>query len=125
VRPLRLLIDNALSPQVVGVLAEAGYDVVHVQSLRMGAARDDEILDHALADARIVVTRDSDFAQLLAVRAAQHPSVVVLRGSSTMKPADQASTLKCFLPQVTTALIGGAVVTLDGTSARARVLPLI
>ncbi|NOY90986.1 MAG: hypothetical protein GXP55_07205 [Deltaproteobacteria bacterium] len=121
---LRLLIDNALSPQVVAVLTEAGYDVVHVQSLHMGAARDEEILERALLDGRVVVTRDSDFAQLLALRAAGNPSVVVLRGSSTMKPVDQAATLERFLPQVALALRDGAVVTLDGASARTRCLPL-
>jgi len=79
VSSLRLLIDNALSPRVVDVLVAAGHDVVHVRSLNMASAPDEEVLDHALADARIVVTRDSDFAQLLAARAAETPSVVVLR----------------------------------------------
>jgi predicted nuclease of predicted toxin-antitoxin system len=50
---VRFLIDQAVSPAVAIELNRAGHDAVHVRELRMQAASDEEILDHAAQDDRL------------------------------------------------------------------------
>lgn len=51
---------------LVDLLTGAGHDVVHVQSLGMHAAHDNEILQVAVEEDRVVVSADTDFGDLLA-----------------------------------------------------------
>lgn len=60
---MRLLLDQNLPVSLAGALAlRAGWDVVHVRSLGMQSSRDVEILARAVADGRVVVSADTDFA---------------------------------------------------------------
>jgi predicted nuclease of predicted toxin-antitoxin system len=44
---------RALSPAVAIELNRTGHDAVHIRELRMQAASDEEILDHAAQDDRL------------------------------------------------------------------------
>ena len=63
---MRFLIDANLSPRLADRLRAVGHDAVAVRDVDLGSASDDEILDHAIADNRIVVSHDTDFGTLLA-----------------------------------------------------------
>ena len=76
---MKLLIDNALSPLVAEGLRQAGHDVVHVRDIGLQEAPDDVILDRAQADQRVIVSADTDFGTLLALRCSRRPSFVLLR----------------------------------------------
>ena len=65
---MRLLVDANLSPSVADGLRKAGVDAVHVVDLDLVTASDDDIFDRAVADGLTVVTADSDFGMLLALR---------------------------------------------------------
>ena len=55
--PPRFLIDENLSPQLARHLRLVhGYDAVHVDEVGLQGARDEDVLAHALAEIRIVVT---------------------------------------------------------------------
>jgi predicted nuclease of predicted toxin-antitoxin system len=47
---VKFIIGQALSPAVATELNRAGHDAVHVRELRMQAASDEEIFDHAARD---------------------------------------------------------------------------
>lgn len=65
---MKLLLDANLSPALVEQLGRAGHTAVHVADLDMLAATDDAILDRASSDGFVLITADSDFPMLLALR---------------------------------------------------------
>jgi hypothetical protein len=53
----------------------------------MQAASDEEIFDHAAQDDRVIVSADTDFGTLLAIRKQPAPSVILFRHGSQHRPA--------------------------------------
>jgi predicted nuclease of predicted toxin-antitoxin system len=121
---MRLLLDANLSPRITNTLRAVGHEVVHVTDVGLVTASDRTILEHALADARVVVTADSDFPMLLALSGAALPSVVLLRGVAELSPDEHAQLLAANLPTVREDLERGAVVTLTPDRIRVRDLPI-
>jgi predicted nuclease of predicted toxin-antitoxin system len=65
---MRLLLDANLSPRLIEPLTASGYDVTHVGDLGLLHATDSVIFDRAVADGYVIVTADSDFPMLVALR---------------------------------------------------------
>ena len=61
---MKFLVDAQLPRRFCGWLTEVGYDAVHTLELPQGnRTTDNEILDTAEREQRIVVTKDDDFVQ--------------------------------------------------------------
>jgi len=82
------------------------------------------IQDRALQDGRIVVSRDGDFATLLAHSGATTPSFVHLRIPGLNKIAAQVALLLDVLAMTATELSQGAIVTVREGRVRIRALPV-
>lgn len=121
---MRLLVDANLSPRVAEGLTRAGHDAVHVADVGLLEADDLTILFRARDDDRVVVTADSDFAMLLAVRGESRPSVIRLRGQHHLGPAEQVALLLTNLSAMEEDLRAGAVASLSPRHLRVRRLPL-
>ncbi len=72
----------------------------------------------------MVVSADTDFGTLLALREATSPSVVLLRGASPRRADDQVAVILKALPSIDAALRRGAIVVLERHRLRLRDLPI-
>jgi predicted nuclease of predicted toxin-antitoxin system len=121
---MRLLLDNNLSPRLLPLLARAGHDVEHVRDHSLASARDAEVLHHARAEGRILISADTDFGTLLARTGAVDPSVVLLRRSQGRRVEQVAGLLMANLPDLRIDLEAGAVAVIRDDTIRVRRLPL-
>lgn len=121
---MNFLIDNPLSPRVAAGLRAAGHDAIHVLDYQMHASIDEAIFERAAVESRVVVSADTDFGALLALREATSPSVILFRGPSPQRADEQVALILNALPVVDTALQRGAIVILERHRLRLRELPI-
>ena len=121
---MRFLIDNALSPVVAEGLRQANHDAIHVSDLGLAAADDETIVEHADRDQRVIVSADTDFGTILAMRNAASPSVILFRGATPRNPIGQVKLLIANLAAIAPSIERGAVVVLEPQRIRVRSLPM-
>ena len=61
---MRFLADENVSRHVIERLRRDGHDVVSIAETRPGAS-DDDVLNATIADARILITEDRDFGEMV------------------------------------------------------------
>ena len=122
---MRFLIDDALSPAVADGLRDLGHDAIHVRSIGWQRRPDEDIFDLAARERRIVVSADTDFSQILALRRARAPSVVLLRNGTERVPAAQPPLIDRWTTVHAEALRAGAVLTIERGRSRVRPLPIV
>lgn len=121
---MRFLVDANLSPDIADRLRLAGHDAVAVREIGLEDVDDDTILDAALADDRVVVSHDTDFGTLLALRNAVKPSFILIRSADPLTTAQIVDLLLSNLDVMTNDLEAGAIVTFARGHLRSRRLPL-
>ena len=121
---MKFLVDNPLSPRVAEFLREAGHDVVHVRDRGLQETDDEELFDLAAAEGRTVVSADTDFGALLALRGQMRPSVILFRRGTPRRPDLQAALLIANLLVIESELERGAIVAFYDTRIRIRRLPI-
>jgi len=120
---LQILIDMNLSPDWVDVLTMHGWPSLHWSTIGDPKAADREIMDWARSNGHLVFTHDLDFGTMLALTHATGPSVIQIRGQNVL-PGSMASILLVALKQYESDLASGALVVVEETKLRVRILPI-
>ncbi|EAZ92983.1 DUF5615 family PIN-like protein [Crocosphaera chwakensis] len=120
---MKILIDMNLSPNWVDVFAKYGIVAKHWSTIGKPMASDKVIMEWALENNYIVFTNDLDFGALLAATQAQFPSVIQVR-TQDLFPDSLETILIQSLNRFQSELESGALITLDLSRAKVRILPI-
>jgi predicted nuclease of predicted toxin-antitoxin system len=120
---VKLIIDMNLSPRWVDALRTAGHEAVHWSVVGAWTASDREIMQFARDNDFVVLTHDLDFGDVLAATGGAKPSVVQIRASGVGVGRIGAQVIG-GLALCADELVAGALVTIDATRTRVRLLPL-
>lgn len=120
---MNLLLDMNLSPSWILVLEAEGWNATHWTSVGPVDAPDVIVMRWAKEHGYCVVTNDLDFSAILAATRAEGPSVIQIRGQD-LSPETLGPMLVAVLRDHTSALLVGAILTVDLRNARVRRLPV-
>jgi predicted nuclease of predicted toxin-antitoxin system len=120
---MRFLADMGLARSTVAFLRARGHDAVHLRDQGLQRLSDDEIVEKAVAEGRVILTHDLDFGRIVAVSGAIVPSVITFR-LQDMRPAQVNRYLAGVLARFTAELEAGALVSVNERAIRVRPLPV-
>jgi predicted nuclease of predicted toxin-antitoxin system len=120
---VKILIDMNLSPDWVPLLQSAGWSAVHWSAVGDPRATDRTIMDWAVAKGYVVFTHDLDFGTTLALTHETGPSVLQARAQNVL-PDHLGRTVIAALRQHEADLESGALVVVDESKSRVRILPI-
>lgn len=120
---INILLDMNLSPEWVELLQNAGWSAVHWSTVGDPRAADRTIMDWAEAHGYVVFTHDLDFGTLLALTHAAGPSVLQVRGQDIL-PVHMGDLVIAAIRQHEHALVRGALVVVEESKNRVRILPI-
>jgi predicted nuclease of predicted toxin-antitoxin system len=120
---LRIVVDMNLSVEWIPLLEQAGWSATHRSTIGDPRAEDITIMAWALTQKHVVFTHDLDFGTTLALTHAGGPSVIQIRAQRIL-PEHMGSTVLAAIKQYEAELTAGALVVVEPTKSRVRVLPL-
>jgi predicted nuclease of predicted toxin-antitoxin system len=120
---MKVLVDMNLSPLWVTFFERHGWQATHWSSIGDPRAPDHEIMMWARVNNHVVFTHDLDFGTILAVTQADGPSVLQVRTQDVL-PDHLGDLVLAALDQFRVLLEVGALITVDESASRARILPI-
>jgi predicted nuclease of predicted toxin-antitoxin system len=120
---IQILIDMNLSPDWAAVFERRGWAAIHWSAIGDERAPDRAIMEWARLNEHIVFTHDLDFGTLLALTQAAGPSVIQVRAQDVL-PSHLEPYVVAAIEQHEALLATGALIVVDESVSRARILPL-
>lgn len=120
---MKFIADMGISQTTVKWLREQGFDAIHVRDINMHRASDAAIVKKAIEEDRVVLPCDLDFGDIISASGESSPSVIILRlTNETSENVNKR--LKQVLKESSGVLIKGAIISVEETRHRVRLLPL-
>jgi predicted nuclease of predicted toxin-antitoxin system len=120
---IKILIDMNLSPDWVAALERHGLSAIHWSTVGNPRATDRAIMEWAIANEFVVFTHDLDFGTVLALTHGAGPSVIQVRAADVL-PSHLEERVVGTIRQYEADLASGALVVIDASRSRVRILPL-
>ena len=120
---MKILVDMNLPRSWVSYLQAQGHEVQHWSDLGAPTASDAEIMKWAREQQYVVFTHDLDFSALLALTRQTGPSVLQIRTQKII-PGSVGTLILAVLRQEQDHFERGALVSVDETTSRVRILPI-
>ena len=112
-----------LSPALGEWLRAMGHDAFHASERGMYRCSDEELIDFAGADDRVIIRADLDFPRLINCFKRSGPGVILLRGGN-YNEADSLECVRRVLLATPNRDLSGLIVVVDRKRIRRRTLPL-
>jgi len=90
----KLYLDQMFGVEVADALREKGYDVLRASETGHARADDQQILQKAITDARVLITLDEHFGDWVILPLRRHPGVIRIK----VNPTTSEKVLKLLIP---------------------------
>ena len=120
---MKVLVDMNLSPVWVELFASHDIEAIHWSRVGAANAMDSEIMEYAKVHDYTILTYDLDFSAMLAGNRRDGPSIIQLRTGDII-PDKVAPLVINALGQWAGEIETGAILTIELSKARMRILPL-
>ena len=112
-----------IAVSTAATLRQLGHDAIHLEDRGASRLTDEEIVEVARSEGRIIIAHDLDFTDLIAVSGAATPSVIIFR-LRNMRPDRVEPRLIAVLEAHRIELLSGCIATVTETHTRVRRLPV-
>ena len=92
--PFKLYLDQMLRLDVSQALRNEGHDVMRAAEVGQARADDDEILEKAISENRILITLDEHFGDWVILPLSKHPGVIRLK----INPTTSKNAINLLIP---------------------------
>ena len=91
---LKLYLDQMFQIEVAQGLSQQGHDVIRASETGQARANDQQILNKAISESRILITLDEHFGDWVILPLSKHPGVIRLK----INPATSKNIIQLLLP---------------------------
>lgn len=120
---MRFLLDVPISPMLLEVLDAYQHEGVHAFQINRGRASDEELLEIARNEKRIVITADLDFPRILALSMARGPGLILFRGGNYSN-IEMIKLLERVLNEIPIEILEKSICVVDKKRIRITQLPI-
>ena len=120
---MKFLLDMGLAQSTAQSLQALGHDALHLREQNLQRLTDQQIVDKALKEDRVILTHDLDFGRIVALGRNRYPSVVTFR-LQDMRAINVDRSLTDILGRFASDLESGALISVTDQAIRLRRLPV-
>ena len=120
---MKFLLDMPVSVALLDVLKTFNHQGVHAHQIGKSRASDNELLEIARRENRVIVTADLDFPRLLALSSAAGPGLILFRGGN-YSDVEMCQLLERVLTNVAVETLPKSICVVDKKRIRITQLPL-
>ena len=92
---MKFVADESCARPVIQALRNAGHDVIDIAEVTPGAA-DEQVLERAVNEKRVLITEDRDFGELVYARGRSTAGVILIRFHSSVRLAKATSVVEAI-----------------------------